>query len=355
MKIIKMSLLLLVLVVIIGACDNVTNNGGGGSTNTAGDWLIPKDEVLDGGPGKDGIPAIGDPKFDSVSNITGMSDNELVVVYKSGNTIRMYPHIILDWHEIVNDKIDEGSFALSYCPLTGSAMVWDRNIGGAVTTFGVSGLLFNNNLLPYDRATGSNWSQMKLLCVNGTKIGNTPIVYPVIETTWATAKRLFPEAQVMTTNTGFSRPYGSYPYGDYRTNNNKLLFSISFNDTRLPRKERVYGLIDGDNSLVFRFGDFPGTPTVKNIDFGGTKYVVIGSQSDNFLTAYKSSDKTLTVINDVQNPQNVMEDSAGNTYNIFGEITAGPQKGAKLGKANGYVSYWFAWGVFWRGAEISGS
>jgi len=348
-----MSFLLLVLVVIIGACDSVTNNGGGGSTNTAGDWLIPKDEVLDGGPGKDGIPAIGDPKFDSVSNTTGMSDNELVVVYKFGNTIRMYPHIILDWHEIVNDKIDENSFSLSYCPLTGSAIAWDRNIGGTVTTFGVSGLLFNNNLLPYDRATGSNWSQMKLLCVNGTRIGNTPTVFPVIETTWATAKKLFPDAQVMTTNTGFSRPYGSYPYGDYRTNNNKLLFSISYNDTRLPRKERVYGLIDGDKTLVFQFRDFPDTPTVKNIDFEGTKYVVIGSQSDNFITAYKSSDKILTAINDMQNPQNVMEDNAGNTYNIFGEITAGPQKGARLSKAKGYISYWFAWGVFWRGAEIS--
>ena len=88
----------------------------------------------------------------------------------------------------VNDK----AVAITYCPLTGTAIGWKGEVNGQETTFGVSGLLYNTNLIPYDRATDSNWSQMLLESVNGELI-NTPIeTFQVIETTWGTWKEVVP-------------------------------------------------------------------------------------------------------------------------------------------------------------------
>ena len=131
------------------------------SNSLQNEWLIPEGLVRDGGPGKDGIPAISDPKFTQASAVDYLKDEDLVIGLKYNEEIKVYPHIILDWHEIVNDEIDEFAFALTYCPLTGTAINWNRKLNGITTTFGVSGLLYNSNLIPYDRETDSNWSQMQ--------------------------------------------------------------------------------------------------------------------------------------------------------------------------------------------------
>ena len=113
------------------------------------EWLIPQDRVKDGGPGKDGIPAINTPKFQSDwSNLSVAGNNDLVVIYRpsDGSKARVYPHPILDWHEIVNDKAGNKLISVTYCPLTGSTVTVDRNIISG-TTLGVSGLLYNNNLI----------------------------------------------------------------------------------------------------------------------------------------------------------------------------------------------------------------
>ena len=139
--------------------DNSDDDLGDGSEDATDvdteSWLIPVNEVFGGGPGKDGIPAISNPKFKPDSTITFLSDDDLVIGVKFEGQLRTYAHLILDWHEIVNDNLGQRYFALTYCPLTGSAIAWDRNLGGEVTTFGVSGLLYNTNLIPYDRATDS--------------------------------------------------------------------------------------------------------------------------------------------------------------------------------------------------------
>jgi len=138
----------------------------------------------------------------------------LVIGFAQGDDARAYPHFILDWHEIVNDRVGDIHIAVTYCPLTGTGIGWEREINGSVTTFGVSGLLFNSNLIPYDRNTDSNWSQIRLDCVNGDLIGTEAETHVLVETTW---KTMYPKTLVMSMNTGYNRSYGNYPYGNYRT------------------------------------------------------------------------------------------------------------------------------------------
>lgn len=333
----------------------VGNNNGGGANgvNNSADWLIPKNEVVDGGPGKDGIPALENPESKDINSIGYLSDNDIVIGFQSEGVARAYPLKILDWHEIINDNIGGKDVAIVYCPLTGTGIAWSRLLDGVTTTFGVSGLLYNANLLPYDRITGSNWSQMRLDCVNGKLKGTVIETYHVVETSWKTWKEMFPNSTVVTTNTGFSRDYNRYPYGDYKTNNPKLIFPVSNADTRLPGKERVLAVIENKKAKVYQFGSFENGTRIIIDTFQDKDIVVVGNKGKNFIAAFekkiKDIDREFSVIAD---GENIMQDVQGNKYNLFGTITEGPDKGESLVCVTSFMGFWFSFGSFYPNAQI---
>jgi len=331
-------------------CENST-----GTDQVTGDWLIPKDQIFDGGPGKDGIPALTNPDLTGATGATYLADADLIIGVKIGNEVRAYPHSILDWHEIINDDVNGSQLSITYCPLTGSGIAWNRVINGTPTTFGVSGLLYNTNLIPYDRVTNSNWSQMKLQCVNGPLSGTSISTYQIVETTWETWKEMYPHTRVVSSNTGHSRPYGQYPYGDYQTSSS-LLFPISNDDTRLPRKERVHGVIVGERTKIFRINSFADDIEVVNDLFNDVGLVAAGSRVKNLVVVYerKLADGTLLTFMPIQNASLpvVMTDNEGTRWDIFGRAVSGPRAGTELKPVRSYIAYWFAWGAFFPGTEI---
>ncbi|MBD3219502.1 MAG: DUF3179 domain-containing protein [candidate division Zixibacteria bacterium] len=352
-KILTTTILLSAIGILIGCDDSTTSSG----TDTSGEWLLPQNAIFDGGPGKDGIPAVGGPQFINVDEATFLDDNDLVVGININGDIKAYPHLILDWHEIVNDNVGSKGVSLTYCPLTGSAIGWGREVDGRSTTFGVSGLLYNNNLMPYDRATNSTWSQMELKCVNGNLIGAGPEIVHVIETTWGTWKELYPNSRIMSTNTGFNKPYGQYPYGDYRTNHGRLLFPITNDDSRLPRKERVLGVIVGDRTKAYQIDAFDDELDLIQENLNGTELVVVGSSDYNFAAAFSRElpDGTLLDFRALE-PNDfpeVMRSTDGTRWDIFGVGTQGLREDERLAPALSFISYWFAWGAFYPGAALS--
>ncbi len=317
------------------------------------DWLIPVNEVFDGGPGKDGIPSIDNPIFTSVADNSFIADTALVLLARSGSDVKIYPHQILDWHEIVNDFLGEEALALTYCPLTGSGIGWDRNIESELTTFGVSGSLYNTNLLPYDRESNSTWSQLRMDCVNGERIGTKIRTLPLVETKWITAKTLYPEALVLSRETGFNRPYGNYPYGDYMRSN-QLIFPVAHQDNRIHKKERVYALISEDKAEVFRFKEFKGAIKLHAGQIGSVDYIVVGSEEMNFMIAFIRPD-TQTFFSPVAGMgEIIMMDSMGNSYNVFGEVVSGPDAGSRLESPTGFIAYWFSVAAFYPEVLIYG-
>lgn len=320
-----------------------------------GDWSIPQDEIRDGGPGKDGIPSVDSPQFSEASAASYLLDEDLVVGYAVGDDVRAYPHPILDWHEIVNDEVGGEPIAITYCPLTGTAIGWDREVNGVTTTFGVSGLLYESNLIPYDRSTESNWSQMDLECVNGALRGTRVVTHPVLETTWATWKEMYPGTQVMTTNTGHDRNYSNYPYGDYRTNDAYIIFPVSNTDERLPAKERVHGTIVNGQAVVHRFSAFANTGegdvVVRIENLLGRQIVLAGNVRQNWIVAYETGGRT-DFFAVQEGGSIIMEDGASNRYDVLGRVISGPREGERLTSTDSYIGYWFAWGTFFPGAEI---
>ncbi|MEL6851469.1 MAG: DUF3179 domain-containing (seleno)protein, partial [Bacteroidota bacterium] len=256
---------------------------------------------------------------------------------------------------IINDQVGNISVAVTYCPLTGTAIGWDRMVDTSETTFGVSGLLYNTNLLPYDRASNSIWSQMRLDCVNGSLAGTKVGLHQVVETTWGTWKSMYPQTEVVSDQTGFFRDYTDYPYGDYITNDSRLFFPISHADSRLPAKDRVLGVTIGEFAKVYPIASFGAGVKVIADEVNGTPLVAVGSESLNFAVAFegKAADGTLLSFTALQDQLPlVMSDNEGNQWDVFGRATSGPRSGEQLKAVDGYIGYFFAWGTFYPGMEI---
>ncbi|MDW3196024.1 MAG: DUF3179 domain-containing protein [Cytophagales bacterium] len=333
-----------------GSEDPVPINDPGPRPTTTFEWTIPPNQVFDGGVGRDGIPSIDQPRFAVARDIADVPDWEFVVVVKSGDEIKAYPHNILNWHEIVNDRIDGTNFALTYCPLTGTAIGWERGS----STFGVSGLLYNSNLIPYDRISGSYWSQMLNESVRGVRAEEKIERIAVTELRWQNFKAAYPDAQVLTRNTGFDRDYDSYPYGAYRGSAD-LLFPISRRDDRLFEKERVLGVQINDINRVYDFSSFEEHSFVYD-QFDAEEIVVFGNREMGFMVSYLLPPLRGEVIQftEVEDPtlQHFLTDQFGNQWNVFGEVVAGPNAGVQLTATPSYMGFFFAWATFNPTLEI---
>ncbi len=321
-----------------------------GSTTTDQGWLVPKNQVLDGGPGKDGIPSIDAPQFTRASEVSFIPDDDLVLVMRVKDQIKAYPHDILDWHEIVNDQLNGTLYAVTYCPLTGTGIAWDRQVQGQETTFGVSGLLYNSNLMPYDRYTESTWSQQRLDCVHGTLLGSPARTYTMIETSFRTFKAAYPSADVLNVQTGFDREYGEYPYGRY-LQHNELLFPVTTKDNRLPLKERTLGVIlRNDSKRVYQFGSFDGLEMLRDT-LGETAILVVKDRTRNFLVAFVEGDRKLELI--VDSFPAILKDGNQNTYDFTGAVVSNVTDPGFLSLPTQFMGYWFSWGTFYPGIELS--
>jgi len=329
-----------------------SNSGSSSLTSISGDWSIPINEVLDGGPGKDGIPSLTEPNVITVAEAEFIRDFELVLGYVSGDEARAYPHKILDWHEIINDDLNGEKIAVTYCPLTGTGVGWSRIVNNRETTFGVSGLLYKSNLIPFDRLTDSNWSQILSESVNGSLNGDKALEYKLVETTWETWKEMYPESTVVSTETGFARNYQVYPYGDYRTNNDNLIFPVNPLDRRLPSKDRVLGVIyDNDVTKVYplkRFG-IENTLIIEEVE--NRKVLIVGNLQKNFAVAFDITNHTsqeFTVLND--QGSKILVDNTGTEYDIFGRALNSDTE--DLSHIPSFIGFYFSWGAFYPRPEI---
>ena len=344
-----------VLIAFAGAMVSACGGGGGDSQQGGQDtWLIPLTYVADGGPGVDGIPALEGPVFESAATITTVAPQDLVVAVRSEGQVKVYPHDIMDYHEIVNDGLATQPFIMSYCPLTGSAVAWPGRTSDVDSTFGVSGLLYNSNLILYDRQTETLWSQMLEIGVNGPRISQTPTNLPLVETTFETVMSMYPDAVVMTRDTGHDFPYDEYPYGDYLDRHN-LLFPVARQDGRMGNKQRVVGIHEVTNAKVYQLGAFGATTQTINDQFNEQPIVVVGNSAMSFGIIYSRelADGTILSFEPLQDDlPNVMADSEGNVWDIFGQAVSGPRVGEQLDTPQSYIAYWFAWAAHFDQVEI---
>lgn len=199
--------------------------------------LVPESEILAGGPPRDGIPALDAPKVGPAA-LAQWDDDEHVVGVSVGGASRAYPLAILVWHELVNDELGGKPILVSYCPLCGTAMVFDRRVGGSALRFGVSGLLYLSDLLLYDRGSESLWSQISATAITGPSRGKRLDLLRSRVISWGAWKQAHPETTVLTRATGHRRAYGETPYGDYAASE-ELRFPVPADHRYHPKTPTV--------------------------------------------------------------------------------------------------------------------
>jgi hypothetical protein len=316
---IKYSIILIVILVLFGAfvmyanggknvesneSDAVVGSGDKGEVKVAEDgtkYIVDPAKIRSGGPPKGGIGVDrGIPALDAVNiNFVSVSeadewieDNELVLAMEHKGAMRVYPLQILVWHEIANDEIAGDPFLITYCPLCGSGIAYERTVevGGkkVETRFGTSGKLYNSNLIMYDEETDTYWQQIDGLGIVGELTGQELREVSIDTVVWSDWKVAHPESEVLSKNTGMSRNYGKDPYGSYYEDSN-LFFPVENQDDRIHAKDFVFGVevngaykayrqedierervvedvIGGVNVRVERMDD--GRVTVTNVDNG---------------------------------------------------------------------------------------
>jgi len=342
-------------VVVLLGCSG-TSDGGPGPTdpdpNKSLVCTIPTDKIVSGGVARDGIPALTNPQVGRAEGSV-MGDEERVLGLVVGGQARAYPIGILWWHEVINDTLGGLPVLVSYCPLTGSGLAFDPTIDGELRNFGVSGLLFENNLIMFDRTNESLWNQLLLGSQCGPDRGIALTRFPIIEATWGQWKRMHPNTTFVTTNTGFFLDYRLYPYENYDDPNNpETLFPTTRFSTKRPPKELILGVQDGSSAVAFPFGSLTelGSVVALNDSVGTTPLLVMFLADDQTAIGFdrRVNGQTLTFSVANFNTPTFTDTETGSTWDATGVAITGALQGSRLAMHPDAITvFWFAWSVYY--------
>ena len=260
---------------------------------------IPQREYVGDVP-KDGIPPLDDPprdlgaaQFVAAEDAIHVNDEHIVMGVHIEGDARAYPVRILNFHEIVNHTVGGTKISVTYCPLTASGI----NISGDGIEFGNTGGLYNNNMVMYDRETESFWAQMRLGSILGPRAGERLKHLPVYQGTWKAWHELYPETQVLSTDTGYVRNYAGDFYVDsgYTTSDGYWFWQADSYDTRFHPKEIILGLLGERSSRAYLSAKLREEPVV-NDRFEGTDLVVVYDETAKAALAFERelNGRTLT-------------------------------------------------------------
>lgn len=321
-------------------------------------------DFLSGGPGKDGIPAIDEPKLESIeASRAWLADRSPVIAFEIGGEARAYPLAVLIWHEIANDTVGGVPVVVTFCPLCNTALVFNREFDGVIHDFGTTGNLRYSDLVMYDRQTETWWQQATGGAVVGELTGAQLTFIPAQIISLADFAVAHPGSMVLSRDTGYSRGYGRNPYVGYDTvDQNPFLFE-GVVDGRLPPKERVVTIGDGDAALALSFPELrkvgvatvaldgaplvvfwvPGTasaldgPSIDDsADIGSTG--VFRPVADGRALTFKRDGST--------EDAPIVDNETGSTWSVTGLAIDGSLAGSQLDPVAHGDHFWFAWAAF---------
>jgi len=324
---------------------------------------IDYNEILSGGPPRDGIPPIDNPTFENVATADEwIDDREPVIAFILDNDERAYPLQVLTWHEIVNDEVNNIPVVITFCPLCNTGLVFERpTIANEILTFGTSGNLRYSDFVMWDRQTETWWQQFIGEAIVGDLTGTKLTFLPSTIIAWGDFKVKYPNGQVLSKDTGYNRDYGRNPYAGYDDiNSNPFLFD-GITDERFRPMERVVGiLLDTGQGQAYTLehlsieqvinDTIDETPIVIFWKSGtasalDSSYIADGNDIGT-VGVYEAllDNETLTFI--ANNDGTFSDEKTGSTWDIFGQAIDGPLAGNSLKLIAHHETFWFAWAAF---------
>ncbi|MHA2403506.1 MAG: DUF3179 domain-containing protein [Candidatus Kariarchaeaceae archaeon] len=325
---------------------------------------VPCGDIVQGQV-KDGIPSVDSPIFLKAGDAGAPPIDSKVIGVVVDGIARAYSYDILNWHEIVNDEINGNHFSVTYCPLTGTGILYHTEVLENAD-LGTSGYLYENNLVFYDRISDSMWSQMEGLSVRGEKVGDEIEFSSAIETTWGAWKKMHPDTVVLSEDTGFLRDYQRYPYGSYRTSES-VLFRTTFNPNIEPyslfhHKALTVVMKSAEGTKLLPFEVLADVP-VLNHDFNDQPVVTVFDEEYDLAVTFSSvlENGSSLIFGEINGGSydhagsldlRVFADSSGSLWNLNGESFFGAYSGQKLTQVPTYNAFWFAASTFYHNASI---
>ncbi len=322
---------------------------------------VPYSDVLSGGPPKDGIPSIDNPQFVSVADADGwLGELEPVVLVEAGGAAKAYPLQVLTWHEIVNDEVGGVPISVTFCPLCNTAIGFQREFDGQVLDFGTTGRLRYSNLIMYDRQTETWWQQATGAGIAGKYAGSQLGFYPANIVSWQDFRERYPDADVLSRDTGYSRSYGRNPYAGYdNINNRPFLYRGPRTPEELPPMARVLTVDLPEEAVAYPYETLE-TARVINDTVAQTPITLFwqpgtASALDSGSIAAGRDVGTGASFNrslegevlDFEWSDGAIRDrQTSSTWSLLGEATAGPLEGSKLEAVVSINHFWFSWAAF---------
>ncbi len=342
-----------------GACAPLLPRGGGAAAPAKGPTQGREGldaiagQIISGGPPPDGIPPIEKPKYLSRAEADKQWKDDAAVdgVVGPDGVARAYPRLITVWHEIVNETFAGQAVSITYCPLTGSCVLFAGTLAdGRGTTFGTSGRLYNSNLVMYDRVTRSLWPQLLGVAVEGERKGERLKELPLqLTTTYGRWKRSYPDTLVLSTETGHVRTYGTSPYGDYDTSKD-VIFPVRVTDDRFHPKKVVLGVRSGDAALAIPKEEFL-KKGLQNFELGGQSFVGIADPELGSLRVFRREGPRGS-LRFAASGDGIVDDETRSRWSLEGRATAGPLAGAKLEQVSAFDVQWFAWFAYYPDTQV---
>lgn len=262
---------------------------------TLDNLLIDCKEIKGGGVQRDDIPSIDKPNFTLPEQAKHVFKSDYVLGIYYNGIAKAYPIRIMDWHEVVNDQFGDTPIAVTYCPLCGSGMSFIRKIGNRGKTFGVSGLLYNSDVLLFDRQTKSLWSQIMGKAIAGPESGNKLEYIPTIFTTWAKWREEHPNTFVLTQKTGAMRNYFNSPYENYEFEPS-LLFTPKHTNKIIKNKERIIGIEINGKYKAYAFSQLKKLPQPVKDSFEGVEIQIFYDKKSRTAMAKRIDGKPLNAV-----------------------------------------------------------
>ncbi len=327
---------------------------------------VELDEIQSGGPPKDGIPAIDQPRFvDTAAAADWLDPREPVIAIVHAGQARAYPLQILMWHEIVNDTLGDLPLAVTFCPLCNASLVFDRRVAGRLLDFGTTGMLRKSDLVMYDRQTESWWQQFSGTAIIGELVGTELTQIPAQIVAFEEFRDGYPDGEVLSRETGHARAYGRNPYRGYDAIDNSPFLLDDPADPRLPAMERVLSVSLAGTHRLYPFALFRERPLIHDT-VAGTPVIVLsrhgtlsaldeesiaGSRAIHSANAF---DRRLDdrVLEFELRDASIVDTATGSRWNLLGQALEGPLEGQRLRALPGGVHFAFAWLAFNPDSEI---
>jgi hypothetical protein len=312
---------------------------------------VPVDQIVSGGPPRDGIPSIDNPKLVSVQDASKfLQGADLVIGVSINGDTRAYPLQILVWHEIVNDVVGGTPVAVTYCPLCFTSQVFVRDVDGQIVQFGTSGKLYNSNLVMYDRTSESLWSQAMGEGIVGKYAGKKLEKIPFEVSYWDDWKKQYPDSTVLSIDTGFGRPYGTDPYGDYYTSP-QILFPVSHTDDRLGTKEVIIGLEHDRAFKAYKLQDIEDNKVI-NDEVNGKSVLLFSPESFSARAFDRTIDNKILDFKYDPATGKITDSQTGSEWNFEGKAIKGKMEGESLSRIAFDEGFWFSWVSFHPQTEL---